>query len=320
MKRYGNLFDKICDIDNIRLAHKNARKRKTHYKEVKEIDKDIDKYCYKLKELLESGKFKNSEYEVFTKNDKGKVREIYKLPYFPDRMVHHAIVQVVEPIWKSTLIKDTYQSIKGRGLHKAIRKIKKNVYSSKENLNYLKIDISKFYPSIDNNILKCTIRRKIKCKKTLALLDEIINSTVGVPIGNYLSQYFGNLYLSRVDHYVKETCKIKLYFRYCDDIVAINPEKSNLHALKHKLRDMLKIVKLSIKASNCIRPISNGLDFLGVVVYNTYTQLRKTIKKKYVYNMRNLCDDKVIASYNGWLMTCNAHNLKSKYENIRRAA
>ena len=73
MKRYGNLFEKICDIDNIRLAHKNARKRKTHYKEVKEIDKDIDKYCYELKELLESGKFKNSEYEVFTKNDKGKV-------------------------------------------------------------------------------------------------------------------------------------------------------------------------------------------------------------------------------------------------------
>lgn len=110
-------------MDNIRLAHKNARKGKTAYPEVKMVDADITKYCYEIQRLLTTKEFTTAEYEMFVKKDKGKLREIYKLPYFPDRIVQHAIMQVVEPIWRGTLIADTYQSIKGRGVHKVLPKV-----------------------------------------------------------------------------------------------------------------------------------------------------------------------------------------------------
>ena len=127
MKRIGNLYHKIHDIENIKLAHKNARKGKTHYTEVKEVDNNIDYYCNLILVMLVNKTFKNSKYETFIKNDKGKDRTIYKLPYFPDRIIHHAILQVLEPIWKKTFIKNTHQSIKCRGVHNAKRDVLKAI-------------------------------------------------------------------------------------------------------------------------------------------------------------------------------------------------
>lgn len=317
MKRYGNLYDKICNIENIKLAHKNARKGKTHYKEVKEVDANIDYYCELIREMLVTETFVNSPYEVFIKNDKGKEREIYKLPYFPDRIVHHAIVQVVETIWKGTLIADTYQSIKGRGLHKAIKKIKQKVYSSNDELYYLKMDISKYYPSIDNGILKEVISSKIKCKQTIKLLVAIIDSIDGVPIGNYLSQYFGNLYVSKLDHSIKEVYRMKMYYRYCDDIVVIHRCKATLAVVCAHIKKELAKIKLKIKGNYCIRPMRLGLDFLGVIVYNTYSLIRKKIKYNYIISTKKLGNEQVLSSYNGWLRMCNSYNLRSKYEYVR---
>lgn len=313
MKRYGDLYDKICDIENIKLAHKNARKKKTHYKEVKEVDKDVDYYCNEIRDMLISKSFKNSPYEIFIKNDKGKRREIYKLPYYPDRIIHHAIVQVVEPIWKKTLITDTYQSIKGRGLHRAIRKIQRNVRMSDEKLYYLKMDINKYYPSIQNDKLKQVIRRKIKCKDTLQLMDEIVDSTIGVPIGNYLSQYFGNIYLSSVDHEAKEKYRIKNYYRYCDDIVMIHSSKKMLHIMRVYTEIKLRKYRLTIKGNYCIRPIDEGLDFLGVVLHSKYSLIRKKIKYNCIFKIKNGCSRGVVASYNGWLLMCDSYNLRKKY-------
>jgi hypothetical protein len=263
--------------------------------------------------MLISKSFKNSPYEIFIKNDKGKRREIYKLPYYPDRIIHHAIVQVVELIWKKTLITDTYQSIKGRGLHRAIRKIQRNVRMSDEKLHYLKMDINKYYPSIQNDKLKQVIRRKIKCKDTLQLMDEIVDSTIGVPIGNYLSQYFGNIYLSSVDHEVKEKYRIKNYYRYCDDIVMIHSSKKMLHIMRVYTEIKLRKYGLTIKGNYCIRPIDEGLDFLGVVIYSKYSLIRKKIKYNCVFKVKNGCSRGVIASYNGWLLMCDSYNLRKKY-------
>jgi hypothetical protein len=126
MKRYGNLFEKVYDIENIKLAHKNARKGKKHYKEVKMIDTHPDKYLYSIHEMLKNRIFRNSKYVVMNKiTDNGKVREIFKLPYFPDRIIHHCIMQIVEPIWYKTMIRDTYSAIKGKGLHDGVKRIKK---------------------------------------------------------------------------------------------------------------------------------------------------------------------------------------------------
>lgn len=118
MKRYGNLYPKIWDLDNIKLAHKNARKGKMHYQEVQMVNADEERYVLLIQNMLKNKTFKNSKYEIFIKNDSGKEREIYKLPYFPDRIIHHCIMQVLEPIWVKTLITDTYSSLKDRGIRR----------------------------------------------------------------------------------------------------------------------------------------------------------------------------------------------------------
>ena len=314
MVKIGNLFDKIVDIDNIKLAHKNASKSKSKYKEVIMVNANIDYYCYKIQDMLIKCTYKTSEYKVKQKNDKGKLRDIYVLPYFPDRIIHHAIMQVLEPIWKTLLIKNTYQSIKGRGVHRCkldVEKVtkRKDIYS----LYCYKIDIRKFYPSIDNEILKQIISRKLKCNKTLSLLYNIIDSTVGVPIGNYISQYFGNLYLTYFDHYMKEELKCKLYYRYCDDIVVISKDKAFLHSIKPKVEQYLNNnLKLDIKQNYQVFKVGKRpIDFVGYQFYLGYTLLRKSITKSYLLCVKN--NKESISSYYGWLKHCNGFNLWTKY-------
>ena len=232
MKRYNNLYKKIYDIENIKLAHKNAKKGKSHYSEVKINEKNPDKNFNEIHKILKYKTFKNSKYKMFIKIDNGKRREIFKLPYFPDRIIHHSIMNILEPIWMKIFITDTYSSLKNRGIHKGVKRIK-NALKDRENTQYcLKMDVKKFYPSVDHNVLKQIIRRKIKDKDLLWLLDEIIDSANGVPIGNYLSQYFGNLYLAGLDHWLKEQKRCKYIFRYCDDICVLHSDKKYLANLR----------------------------------------------------------------------------------------
>lgn len=324
MKRYGNLFHNIYNLENIKLAHQNARKGKTFYKEVKMVDADIEKYALKIQAMLRDKTFKNSDYTVFNKVDKGKVREIYKLPYFPDRIIHHCIMQVLEPVWHKVLIKDTFQSIKGRGIHKAKSRVEPTI--RKEKLKYsLKIDIKKFYPSIDNEILKQIVRKKIKCSDTLWLLDEIIDSTKGVPIGNYMSQYFGNLYLGYFDHWMKEVKRVKYYYRYCDDVVILSSDKKYLHYLLEEMRMYLRTnLKLTIKENYQISPIKiRGVDFLGFRFFFKYTLLRKKIVKGFKRGIALILKfyailkiekvQGVVMSYYGWIKHSSGLHLWSKY-------
>lgn len=315
MKRVGNLYSKICDIENIRLAHRNARKGKTFYKEVKMVDADEDKYCNNIADMLRTHNFVNSEYIEFTKIDKGKSRVIHKLPYYPDRIVHHAMMQVLEPIWKTVLIADTFQSIVGRGVHKGKSRIEPVIRSG--NVNYcLKLDIKKFYPSINNEILKSIVRRKIKCSETLRLLDVVIDSIKGLPIGNYLSQYLGNLYLTYFDHYVKEELKVEYYYRYCDDMVMLSSSKKYLHSVLASIRRYLEdSLNLTIKGDYQVFPISRGVDFLGFRFFSKYTLIRKSIATNLKRASRKLIkfpNSKTISgfvSYYGWTVTGDGRNL-----------
>ena len=328
MKRFGYLYEKIYDLENLKLAHKNARKGKTHYREVKMVDKNPDEYLGKIHEMLKNKTYRNSKYKVMMrKMDNGKHREIYKLPYFPDRVIHHCIMQIVEPIWYKTLICDTYSSIKGRGIHRGVKSIKKAL-RDRENTKYcLKLDINKFYPSIDNGILKQIIMKKIKDKNLLWLLDEIIDSTKGIPIGNYLSQYFGNLYLSELDHHIKENIRCKNYFRYCDDVVILHNDKEFLHGLINHIHSYLTNTRnLKIKENWQIFPVDKrGIDFLGYRFYHDYTLLRKSIKEKFIRKVRKINKDwnkmdnseviNSIMSYYGWFKYANCKNLIMKYIN-----
>jgi hypothetical protein len=323
MKRYGHLYEKIYDKDNLRLAHQNARKGKTHYKEVVMVDDDPEFYINKIHEMLVSETYSTSEYKTFTKIDKGKEREIFVLPYYPDRIIQWAIVQILEPIWMPTFIDNTYSSLKGRGIHYGLRKLKKDL-KDVENTKYcLKLDVKKFYPSITHNILKIIIRKKIKDNNLLRLLDQIIDSAEGVPIGNYLSQYFGNIYLSEFDHWVKEKKHIKYYHRYCDDIVILHASKEILYELLSEIHNYLdENLKLKLKYNYQIFPTNvRGIDFLGYRFFHSYILLRKRIAKTLKKKMLKLKkfaeltkrDLNVIVSYTGWLKWCNGYKLYNKY-------
>lgn len=322
MKRYGNLFERIYDLDNIREAHRNARKGKRCYRSVQRVDLDLEGHVQQIHEMLKNGTYQTAQYRVFDRLDNGKKRIIYALPYFPDRIIHHCIMQVVEPIWASTLIRDTYASLKDRGVHDGVRRIKSSLHEDLEGTRYcLKMDVQQFYPSIDHRLLKEVIRRKIKDARLLALMDGIIDSVPsGIPIGNYLSQYFGNLFLSSLDHAAKEQLRLKYYYRYCDDIVVLGPDKERLHEIRRWFADQLEAIGLKLKPNWQIFPVeSRGVDFLGYRFFHNKTLVRHRIAMKFKRRMRQVRRNwhrldpvalmSSVMSYYGWTRFANAGRL-----------
>jgi len=320
MKRHGNLWVKIIDLENIKLAHRLARKGKSFYTEVKMVDSDIDKYCLQIQKMLANKTFTTSQYEVSERHDGRKQRVIHKLPYFPDRIVQHALLNVIGPILVNTFIRDSFQSIRGRGTHDAMKRVKKLVRSDDCPKYALKIDVKKYYPSVDNDLLKAAIRRKIKCQDTLWLVDDIIDSTKGLPIGNYTSQHFGNLYLNSLDWHIKQNIRPDGYYRYCDDIVVFGKTVNQLMLIKQRIEDCLSMLRLQVKSNWSITNVEkNGIDFVGYRFFPSFTRLRKNIavnfkstcdwirKRKNKVN-RNLALSKLMA-YKGWVMTASAKQL-----------
>ena len=324
MKRIGNLYDKVISLDNLRLADEKARKGKLKSYGVRVHDANREANLLALHENLKNGTFKTSKYHIFTIYEP-KERRIYRLPYYPDRILHHAIMNVLEPIWVSVFTKNTYSCIKNRGIHKCAKDVKQALKQDPDGTRYcLKIDVRKFYPSIDHETLKMVVRRKIKDGRLLALLDEIIDSTDGVPIGNYLSQYFANLFLAYFDHWLKEEKRVKYYWRYADDIVILAPNKDTLHELLHNIRAYLRDnLKLAVKRNYQVFPVdSRGIDFLGYVFYHSHTLLRKAIKQKLCRRVAKLNKRKIaptkeaykqqICSWWGWCKYCDSINLVNK--------
>jgi RNA-directed DNA polymerase len=322
VRRIGNLFEKIVSVENLRSADEKARRGKLRSYGVRKHDQQRDKNICQLHQALKNNTFKTSRYDVFKMiTDNGKEREIYRLPYFPDRIVHHAIMNVMEPIWMSVFTKDTYSCIKGRGIHGAANRLKREI-KDHENTKYcLKIDIRKFYPSVDHDIFKAILRRKIKDADLLFLLDKIIDSATGLPIGNYLSQFFANLYLSKFDHWIKEEKKIKYYYRYADDMVFLHQDKAYLHGLLVEINHfMVSELNLQLKSNFQIFPVSaRGIDFLGYRFYDTHTLLRKSIKKRFCKRVLRLNRSKTISlidykqtvcSWAGWTKHCSARHLE----------
>lgn len=325
MKRHGNLWEKIIDYDNLIIAHRNARRGKLYYTEVKEVDAFEDEFIKYLQYLLVSKKFNTSPYEISERFDGRKTRTIYKLPYYPDRIVQHALLQVCEPIWKPTFIRDTFQSITGRGTHDARKRVEKAI-KNKPPQYALKFDINKYYPSVNNEKLKQICREKIKCKDTLWLIDNIIDSNEGLPIGNYTSQYFGNLYLRSFDWWVKQELKPNSYFRYCDDIVLLGNSAEELHNLKDLcFKKLSEEYNLSIKKDWQVFPVDvRRLDFVGFVFKSDSTRLRKTIAFNIKQKSKQICKSShtmtpfetvnSIGSYWGWCKYANAK--KYWYTNV----
>lgn len=280
MKRYGNLYAQICDINNLRLAAQNAASGKRRRSEVTAFFARLEENLEQLHRELTEKRYKTSPYDVFVKFE-GKRREIYKLP-FRDRVVHWAIMQVLEPIWTPQFTADTHACIKGRGMHSLLRKLREDLRNDPEGTAYcLKLDIRKFYPSIDHEKMKAVVRRKIKDPEVLWLLDGIIESAPGVPIGNYISQYFANLYLSELDHLLKEVAGVRYYYRYADDMVLLAGDKPTLHGWLVLINDWLNVERhVDLKSNYQVFPVeSRGIDFVGYVTFHTHCLARKKNKQ-----------------------------------------
>lgn len=236
-------------------------------------------------------------------------------------------MNVVEPIWTKVFIDQTYSCIKGRGIHKVVKDLKRALVNNVEDTKFcLKMDVRKFYPSVDHEILYNIIKKKIKDPHLLFTLKEIIYSAEGVPIGNYLSQYFANLYLAYFDHWVKEELKCKYYFRYADDLVILHNDKEHLHKILIVIKLYLReVLKLKLKDNYQIFPVeSRGIDFVGYKFYHTHILLRKSIKSKIIKLLCKSKSNKInrnnlknkMQAYFGWLKFCNSKHLLSNIETI----
>lgn len=321
MKRINNLFDKIVDIDNLYLADKRARRNKSHRVDIIQFDLNKDVLLQELRSALIENRYVTSQYETFIIREP-KERLIFKLPYYPDRIVHHAIMNIMEPIWLSIFVKNTYSCIKNRGIHKALKDVKQALKDEENTVYCLKLDIQKFYPSIDHDILKNIIRKKLKDKKLLQLLDSIIDSAEGVPIGNYLSQFFANLYLSYFDHWLKEIEGVTYYFRYADDIVILHKDKKYLWELFEKMKHKLSDLKLKFKNNYQVFKVEDrSVSFVGYKIYHKYTLVRKNIKQNMCRKVAKLNKKQYISyseykqklcSHIGWLKYADSSNLLKK--------
>lgn len=341
MKRIAGLYDKIISVENLRLADEKARRGKTHTYGVRVHDKHREADIQALHEALLTKTFRTSEYDVFTVHEP-KERLIYRLPYYPDRIVHHAVMNVLEPIWTRLFTHNTYSCIKGRGIEGCARQVERIIRKYEgEKLYCLKIDLKKFYPSIDHGVLKGIVRCKIKDKDLLWLLDGIIDSVEGLPIGNYLSQYLANLILCYFMHEVNEVLKLNCT-EYADDIVFFSDSKEELHRAFHSfIRPRIGALGLEVKGNWQVFPIAENrydrhgraLDYVGYRFYRKQKLMRKRIKQNFCRRAAELNRKggikpgeykQAVAPWLGWAKHSNSRHLLKKvirkdyYESVLR--
>lgn len=312
MIRHGNLFKKITDIETLRCAYQMSRRGKSHYTAVKRFEKNVDENLKDIQKSLINKTFKTGKYRIEDRIEGGKMRRIYKLPYAPDRIVQHALMAVVGSIIRRSLIRDTFQSLPERGTADARRRVQKFVKANQPKYA-LKLDIRKYYPSVNNDRLKQMVRRKIKCVDTLWLIDDILNSMDGLPIGNLTSQYFGNFYLYQFDWWVKQKLKASGYFRYCDDLILFANSKSQLRKWFYQIESHLNGLELDVKPNwQIVSMQKQGVDFVGFVFMLDKTRLRPSIAENFKQSAKKKTALKLFAAliaYKGWMMRANAKML-----------
>jgi RNA-directed DNA polymerase len=290
MKTYNNLFEKIYSFENLHLAYLKARKGKRYRKEILNFSYNLEKNLLQIKEELKSQTYQHGKYREFTICDLKK-RYIKAAP-FRDRVIHHALHNVIETIFDRGFIYDSYACRTGKGTHKAVKRLQMFIKSiadfkntnieNKEKQYCLQCDISKYFNSINHIILLKIIKKKIVDKKVLWLIEEILNSSqekpdTGIPIGNLTSQLFANIYLNELDIFAKHRLKSKYYLRYMDDFIILTPGKNRLYRNRGRIRKFLqKELKLeSNPKKGNIFLINKGVDFLGYRIFRNYKLLRK---------------------------------------------
>ena len=315
-KTIKNMYNKKLTIESLFSAHERARINKNNKAGVIRFMIDLETNICNIYNNLKKGTYKIGKYKTFTIYEP-KERIIKSLPYI-DRIVQQwYIYEFIKPYIVPRLITDTCACINGRGTHYAVDKVQKYMKIMKRKYNnyyILKCDIKKYFYSIDKKILFNTMCNYINDKKLINLTYKLIyddNKNIGIPIGNYTSQYFANIYLNSLDHYVKETLKIKYYVRYMDDFILLLKDKNECKFILSKIKMFIENnLNLSLNSKSKYYPSSMGVNFCGYRIFETHKLLRNRCKKKIKHDILiwnklhkedKLNNNKMILKWNSWI-------------------
>ncbi len=325
MKTYKNLWDEFISVENFDLAAKKAVRSKKSRRAVQKFLKNRDALLQKLRNDVMSGRFRTSQYKTFTIREP-KLRVIYNLPLYPDHILHHAIINILGPIWQRLFIYDSYACIPGRGLHAASSR---TMHFVRRNKYVLQCDIRKFYPSISHDILMRIVAKKIHDRRMLRILHEIIFSVGGgknLPIGNLTSQWLGNVFLNELDMFVKQHLHWRDYIRYCDDFCLYGNNKDELKNAATQIEIFVKENLNLVLSKSILRQTKCGVPFIGYRHFKKYLKLRKQsamkIKKRLMNIIlhRDFSDHAVsqIAAAHGWLKWACTFNYRNHFFRIAK--
>jgi len=282
MKRQGYLLEQIADMSNLELAYHKAQRGKGKSVQVQDYHRNLYDNLFGLRAQILSGDIQVGDYHFFTIYDPKK-RQICAAP-FAQRVLHHAVINVCYPFFERRQTSDSYASRIGKGTYAALEKAR---VCARRYPWYLKLDVRKYFDSINHGILRSQLCRMFKDARLLLLFDKIISSYeattgVGVPIGNLTSQYFANHYLASADHYVKEVLRIPDYVRYMDDMVLWHTDKEQLLEIGHRYREYFEEQMALTLKPFCLNRSVKGLPFLGYLVYPDTTLLAQRSRKRYL--------------------------------------
>ncbi|HTY44303.1 MAG TPA: reverse transcriptase domain-containing protein, partial [Patescibacteria group bacterium] len=313
MKTYRNLFDKIISLKNLEFAFKNARKGKTKKDYVILFEANLKESLIQLQKELKEETYQPKPLKTFILRDP-KTRVISKSD-FRDRIVHHAVHQVIELIFDKTFIDGCCANRKGRGNLYALNlfdKFKRKVTKNNTRTAFcLKADIRHYFFEVNQEILLNILRRKIKDGKMINLINKTLKNypdkEKGMPLGNLTSQFFANVYLNELDYFVKHQLRAKYYIRYVDDFIILHNSKRQLEIWKAEIDKFLRQeLKLELhKDKSRIIPLSRGVDFVGFRNFYHFRLLRKRNVKKMIVKIRLfkegvLSYKKLLESFQGW--------------------
>ncbi len=346
MKTYNNLYPKIISKRNLHLTYKKARKGKAKKDYVKRFEEDLERNLSALRSELLIHSYNPHPMKTFILRDP-KTRNISKSD-FRDRIVHHALCKIIEPIFDKTFIYDSYANRKGKGTLKALKRLdyfKKKVsrngkvngwFNNNQVKGYvLKADIKHYFETINHEILLASIKKRIKCKRTLWLIKKVLANYhsnaegKGMPLGNLTSQFFANIYLNELDYFIKHNLKAKYYIRYVDDFVILNTSKKKLKEWKDGIDKFLKInLKLELHPDKSqIISLNKPINFLGFRIFYHYKLLKKSnrdkikrklkkFKKEFSKNKTNY--DEIYDSFQGsfaYMEQANTFRFKKELQN-----
>lgn len=347
MKTYNKIYKQVYSTDNLTSAFQKARKGKSKKNYVVNFELDLERNIGVLQRDLKFKIYKPSRLNKFIIRDP-KTRTIHS-SIFRDRIVHHAIINILQPIYEKIFIYDSFASRKSKGTHIAVerfeyfinkvssggRKIREPFNNNSIRGYVLKADVRHYFATIDHEVLLNIIRKKIKDEDFIKLIKVVLDNfetaedKKGLPLGNYTSQFFANIYLNHLDYFVKHKLKAKYYIRYVDDFVILHKDKKVLSEYLDKIIKYLKFLKLELHPDKSeIHALRNGITFLGYKIFYHYKILRKRNIKYFIKKLdkkinlykNGLIDKKKLEGFlNGWFgysKFADTYNFNRKIEKI----